>query len=69
MLIFILAVVTVIHDYKHGTMPFQKQREFLREQGLSLKKSDIKRNTQNKQTADSHSGMKRVKKRNTTEDK
>ena len=63
MIIFILAIITVIHDYKHGTMPFQKQREFLREQGLSLRKSDIKRNTQTKEIADPHAGMKRVKKR------
>lgn len=62
-IIFILAIITVAHDYKHGTMPFQKQREFLREQGLSLKKSDLKRNTQKKEAADVHAGMKRVKKR------
>ena len=67
-IIFVLAIITVIHDYKHGTMPFQKQREFLREQGLSLRKSSLKRNTQNKPAADPHAGMKRVKKRN-TEDK
>ena len=67
LIIFILAIITVIHDYKHGTMPFQKQREFLREQGLSLRKSSLKRNTQNKPAADPHAGMKRVKKRNTDE--
>ena len=64
-IIFTLSIITVIHDYKHGTMPFQKQREFLREQGLSLKKSDLKRNTQNRETADPHAGMKRVKKKET----
>ena len=63
-IILILGVATVIHDYRHGTMPFQKQREFLREQGLSLKHSDLQRNTQNKTSADPHAGMKRVKKRN-----
>lgn len=67
-IIFTLSIITVIHDYRHGTMPFQKQREFLREQGLSLRKSSLKRNTQNKVAADPHAGMKRVKKRN-TEDK
>lgn len=64
-LIFILAIITVIHDYKHGTMPFQKQRDFLREQGLSLRKSNLKRNTQKKEIADPHAGMKKVKKRDT----
>ena len=62
-IILTLGVVTVIHDYRHGTMPFQKQRDFLREQGLTLKPSDLKRNTQNKAAADPHAGMKRVKKR------
>lgn len=60
--IFLLAIITVIHDYRNGTMPFQKQREFLREQGLALKKSDLKRNTQNRQE-NAPEGMKRVKKR------
>ena len=69
MIIFILAIITVIHDYKHGTMPFQKQRDFLREQGLSLRKSSLKRNTQNKPAVDPHAGMKRVKKRNIDSDK
>ena len=34
MLFMILAVIQVIRDYRHGTMPFQKQREFLREKGI-----------------------------------
>ena len=62
MTIFTLAAITVIHDYRNGTMPFQKQREFLREKGLILSKDDLKRNTQNKETG-TYAGMKRVKKR------
>lgn len=62
-IIFLLSIITVIHDYRNGTMPLQKQREFLKEKGLSLRKSDLQRNTQNKETSDPHTGMKRVKKR------
>lgn len=62
-IIFLLSIITVIHDYRNGTMPLQKQREFLKEKGLSLRKSDLQRNTQNKEISDPHTGMKRVKKR------